>query len=86
MADGEARLLGELTWPRIGAVVDAGETLCVLPVGATEQHGRHLPTATDTVIAEDLCRAASVRTGVPVLPAVWASSSDGHTGTWPGTF
>ena len=86
MAADKAQLLGELTWPQIGALVDAGETLCVLPVGATEQHGRHLPTATDTVIAEELCRAASVRTGVPVLPAVWASSSDAHTGAWPGTF
>jgi creatinine amidohydrolase len=38
------------------------------------------------VIAEELCRAASIRTGVPVLPALWSGSSDAHTDKWPGTF
>lgn len=86
MSDDRPRLLAELTWPEIKALVRAGETLCVLPVGAVEQHGRHLPTATDTIIAEELCRAASIRTGVPVLPPLWAGSSNAHTDAWPGTF
>ncbi len=79
-------LLTEMTWPQIAALVQAGETLCVLPVGATEQHGRHLPTGTDTIIAEAICRAASTRTGVPLLPALSVSSSNAHTNAWPGTF
>jgi creatinine amidohydrolase len=86
MSAGKPRLLAELAWPQIEAIVAAGETLCVLPVGATEQYGRHLPASTDTVIAEELCRAASIRTGVPVLPALWSGSSDAHTDRWPGTF
>jgi creatinine amidohydrolase len=82
----EPRLLAEMTWPQILALIDAGETLCLLPVGATEQHGRHLATGTDTVIAEEVCRAASARTGAPMLPTLWVGSSDAHTTEWPGTF
>jgi creatinine amidohydrolase len=78
-------LLHELAWPAIAALVAGGESLCLLPVGATEQHGRHLPTNTDTVIAEELCWAASAQTGVPVLPAIAVSSSQAHTARWPGT-
>lgn len=77
--------LGDLTWPAVKRVVDSGETLCLLPVGATEQHGRHLPVSTDTDIAAALCRGASERTGVPVLPALAVGSSQAHTTAWPGT-
>jgi creatinine amidohydrolase len=78
-------LLAQLRWPQVERLVADGENLCLLPIGATEQHGRHLPTNTDTVIAEEISWAASVRTGVPVLPAVPISSSQAHTARWPGT-
>jgi creatinine amidohydrolase len=58
----------------------------ILPVGATEQHGPHLPINTDTVIASAVCDYASEKTGVPVLPAISYSVSIGHTEKWPGTF
>jgi creatinine amidohydrolase len=77
--------LDELTWPRVAALVENGETLCLLPIGATEQHGRHLPLATDSHIAEAICTAVSDRTGVPVLPTLTISSSHAHTAKWPGT-
>jgi creatinine amidohydrolase len=77
--------LETLTWPAVKALVDGGETLCLLPVGATEQHGRHLPLSTDSDIATAICRAASERTGVPVLPALTISSSHAHSTKWPGT-
>ncbi len=32
-------------------------TIAVLPLGATEQHGPHLPLETDTIIAEGVCMA-----------------------------
>jgi creatinine amidohydrolase len=86
MADARPCLLAELTWPQIARLVEAGEELCVLPVGATEQHGPHLPASTDTEIANAVCREASRRTGVPLLPTLWASSSQAHTTKWPGTF
>ncbi len=79
------RLLEELTWSELAWLVESGENLCLLPVGATEQHGRHLPTGTDTMIADAVCREASARTGVPLLPTVAISSSQAHTTKWPGT-
>ena len=86
MAAQQPLLLGELTWPQIAALVEAGEKLCLLPVGATEQHGPHLPIVTDSEIAGALCREVSTRTGVPLLPTLWATSSQAHTDVWPGTF
>jgi creatinine amidohydrolase len=78
-------LLEELSWPVVEQLVQNGERLCLLPVGATEQHGRHLPLSTDTEIATAVCHQASARTAVPVLPAVAVASSHAHTTRWPGT-
>jgi creatinine amidohydrolase len=78
-------LVEDLTWPAVARLVESGQALCVLPVGAVEQHGRHLPASTDTDIATAVCRAASARTGAPLLPTIWAGSSHAHTTAWPGT-
>jgi creatinine amidohydrolase len=57
----------------------------LVPVGALEQHGPHLPTGTDTVIATAMCEAASARCGAPVLPAIPIGASYGHGTVLPGT-
>jgi creatinine amidohydrolase len=68
----------------IGAAAAAG-AVAVLPVGATEQHGPHLATGTDTLLAEHVAGAAVERTGDVVLPALPYGCSLGHTDRWPGT-
>src|SRR5919198_5275194 len=78
-------LVAEMTWPMVAEAVAGGETLALLPVGAIEQHGRHLPLVTDTEIATAICARASALTGVPVLPTLQVSSSHAHTTKWPGT-
>jgi creatinine amidohydrolase len=76
----------ELTWPEIASLVASrGEDVALLPVGATEQHGPHLPTGTDTIVARELCRAVSRRTGCVVLPALPIGCSYGHGTDLPGT-
>lgn len=41
--------------------LDVNTTVALLPVGAIEQHGPHLPLSTDATIAEELClRAATL--------------------------
>ena len=77
--------LETLPWPDIEALRDRGGFL-VLPIGATEQHGPHLPVNMDTVIAERICEYASAKTGVPLLPTLTITVSSGHTPKWPGTF
>ena len=59
--------------------------IAILPVGATEQHGPHLATGTDFVLAAAASVAACERTGDIVLPALSIGCSLGHTARWPGT-
>jgi len=57
------RELAELTWEDVRDL-DRARTVVVLPVGAIEAHGPHLPLGTDNVIA-----AAMARSGVSRLSA-----------------
>ena len=78
-----------LTAPRLQALRDQGTGLVMPPIAATEQHGPHLPTGTDTLIADAVTAYASAKAGVPVLPTLAYGVSVGHTaprpGAWPGT-
>ncbi|WP_039798455.1 mycofactocin biosynthesis peptidyl-dipeptidase MftE [Nocardia araoensis] len=77
-------MLADLTWPEAGARAAAGAILTVA-IGATEQHGPHLPLSTDTDVAAALCaRLAAVRADVLVGPAVPYGASGEHAG-FPGT-
>ena len=69
--------LADRTWPELGEYV-AEESLAVVPLGSTEQHGPHLPLATDHLIAESLARAAADRTGVLCTPTVNVGVSSHH--------
>ncbi|MGW1680918.1 mycofactocin biosynthesis peptidyl-dipeptidase MftE [Saccharopolyspora sp. NPDC002376] len=71
--------LADLTWPEIDEPV-----LLAVPVGATEQHGPHLPFTVDTEIAVALCERLAQRRPVLVAPPVAYGSSGEHTG-FPGT-
>jgi creatinine amidohydrolase len=79
-------ILENLAWPEIGELREKNGGLLMLPLGATEQHGPHLPVAMDTLLAEAVCHAASEKTGVPVMSALRDTVSQGHTPKWPGTF
>jgi creatinine amidohydrolase len=72
----------DLAWPEVDGF---GHEVGLIPVGATEQHGPHLPTGTDTIIAAALCSQASELTGAPVLPAIPVAVSYGHGTKLPGT-
>lgn len=74
----------ETTLEEVAAAAAAG-AIAVLPVGATEQHGPHLPTGTDTLLAEHVATAAAEQTGDVVLPALAYGCSLGHGHRWPGT-
>jgi creatinine amidohydrolase len=81
-----ARRWEEQAGPDLGDVALRGDgEVGLVPVGATEQHGPHLPTGTDTIIATALCERASARTAAPVLPAIAVACSYGHGTVMPGT-
>lgn len=72
--------LADLSWPDVEARAGAGAILAV-PVGATEQHGPHLPLSTDSDIAMALCeRLAATRTDVLIAPPIAYGSSGEHAG------
>lgn len=85
-----ARLPGlwhELAWPDLVGL-DPEATVALLPVGAIEQHGPHLPLGVDALIVEELARTALARAepGLPllVLPTLAVGKSDEHL-AYPGT-
>lgn len=78
--------LDELAWPDIAELREKNGGLLLLPLGATEQHGPHLPIQTDTLLATAACAYSSANTGVPVAPPLAYTVSAGHTAKWPGTF
>ena len=70
------------------AGVDAERTVALLPVSAVEQHGPHLPLATDALINDGVVRRAlallPAGASVLVLPALTIGDSLEHT-AFPGT-
>lgn len=44
--NGRSVLMHEITWPEYADRI--GESIVILPVASTEQHGFHLPLGTDT--------------------------------------
>ncbi|MFD2256547.1 creatininase family protein [Luteolibacter algae] len=82
----DAVIIENFAWPEIEKLRDENGGLLMLPMGATEQHGPHLPVGMDTLLVEKVCAAASGRTGAPVMSALRYTVSQGHTPKWPGTF
>ncbi len=83
----EIRHWAHLTSDELASV--AGErSVAVLPVGAMEQHGPHLPLGTDTMIADGLvwhaCERLDSGPTVLLLPTQAIGESTEH-GAFPGT-
>jgi creatinine amidohydrolase len=83
----DVRNLAYLTWKQVDAL-PRDRTLLVLPTAAIEQHGHHLPLATDTLINNLLLgkALAQIPPELPIyaLPSVCYGKSNEHIG-FPGT-
>lgn len=83
VAQADPNVLRDLAYPSVRPL---GRRILVIPLGATEQHGPHLPLTTDTDIAQTLAGLLGERIPgrVVIAPAVAYGSSGEHRG-FPGT-
>ena len=79
MSDATYLEMGKATRPEIEAFV-ARCPVAIVPMGSTEQHGPHLPTATDTIIAEAIALRTARKSQGLVLPA----QPLGYAWVWKG--
>lgn len=82
------RRYAELTTAEVPAALSRDSVL-VLPTGAIEPHGPHLPLATDIILAEAIATALVDRTGAAgndtwLMPSIAYAKSDEHANL-PGT-
>jgi len=76
-------LIGEITMVEFTAGLEKTRTV-LIPFGATEEHGDHLPLATDTLHAETVARKLAERRALfvaPVVPYGICRSTGAHPGT-----
>ena len=78
----------EMRSPEIAEFADK-KGMVLVPIGACEEHGRHLPVITDTKMAYtaalDAARKVSGEIPISVLPAVWFGYSVNMLKNWAGT-
>jgi creatinine amidohydrolase len=77
-------LLSNLTWPDVAAL--SKDTPVVFPIAALEQHGRHMPVFTDSLLMGEIARRAEGQLGERALfaPLQWLGNSHHHL-DFPGT-
>lgn len=76
----------EVEWGRLKSAeisaLAARNAVAVVPVGSIEQHGPHLPTQVDTLLAGAIglraARLAAATTPVVVTPTVWSGLAEHH--------
>ena len=75
----------KLTWPEINDAVDQNQ-VCIIPCGAVEQHGDHLPLDVDLMCPGSIARGVGEANPdkVLVLPTI-AYGYTGHVMDFPGT-
>src|ERR1700722_15678260 len=70
--------LDRMTWPEVKAEQEAGRDTLVVAFGATEQHGPHMPLATDALIGDHLAQLVADRLDAFVAPTVRIGCSEHH--------
>jgi len=75
----------KLTWPEMNDAVELRK-VCILPCGAIEQHGPHLPLDVDVLCPREIARGAGERIPdkILVMPPVCYGYT-GHVMDFPGT-
>ena len=71
--------LADYTWPDVEKLLGQGFDTLLLMLGATEQHGPHLPLSTDTIVAETLALDVATRLGQTLVAPDYSNWYVGRT-------
>jgi creatinine amidohydrolase len=77
-----------MTWEQVRDA-DRSRVVAILPVGAVEAHGPHLPLGTDVIIAEAMARRGAEKMSdagmtALIMPPIWYTAA-GFARSFPGT-
>ena len=76
--------LDRMTSPEVRGEQERGRDTVVIAFGATEQHGPHMPLATDALLGDHMARAVAEQLDAFVAPTVRIGCSEHHL-DFPGT-
>jgi creatinine amidohydrolase len=75
----EEVFIERMTWPEVEAAIKAGKRTAVVVAASSEQHGPHLPEATDALLGEELAGRLARRLGDALAaPVIRPGCSDHH--------
>ena len=78
-------MLEELTWPLVEKALKNGYKTVLVPIGSIEQHGHHLPLATDSLIGEALAKRVAEKMGDTLVAPVIQPGCSVHHMAFPGS-
>ena len=85
LEDSKSLILEQLTWPEVELALTRGMTSAVIPVGAVEQHGPHLPLFVDaergTALGLRVARHLGDALLAPTIRVGWSEHHMGFAGT-----
>jgi len=71
-----------MNWSEVEVGLKETQTV-IRPVGATEEHGSHLPTVTETIQAIEVARAVAAERRVFLAPRPWTTEFVAARGAFP---
>jgi creatinine amidohydrolase len=73
-----------MTWPEVEEAIAESKGIALIPVGAVEEHGPHLPLGTDSIETYEIGLRAARQAKVVITPLIWFGNSRSFM-DFPGT-
>lgn len=74
-----------MSWPEVEAAISAGKRRVIICAASSEQHGPHLPEATDALLGEEYARRLALRLGDTLVAPVIRPGCSEHHMTFAGS-